>query len=128
MSRQTCPTAVPGAARRVLVVEDEPAIRALFAQVLRRDGHEVFEAEDGYAAVTLAATVTGPIDLVVTDVVMPRLHGPDAVEAIRGRMPTLKALYVSGYTAGAELGGEPLLEKPFGVDELLAAVRDLLEG
>jgi signal transduction histidine kinase/ActR/RegA family two-component response regulator len=122
-------------AGRVLVVEDEPAVRAAMRRMLERAGYEVAEASDGHHAIDEHATTD--IDLVVTDVVMPgSLNGADVAEHLRVRRPGLPVLFVTGYGAdllaqrGVSVDGitSSVLHKPFSEAELLAAVGAILDG
>ena len=119
----------PEISGRILVVDDDPAVRDITAQMLRQTGYEVVEAESGHAA--LAALARGEnYDLLVIDVAMPGLNGVETLRRARQQRPALRALYITGYAdiAGAELqiGGEPLLKKPFRLSDLTAAVRSTL--
>jgi PAS domain S-box-containing protein len=117
----------------VLVVEDEPTVRSLMCTVLRGHGYRVLEAEDGRAALERSAAEPGAIDLLVSDVVMPGLQGPELAERLRVCRPGLRVLHVSGYsdTAVARQGllgaGTPLLQKPFAPQALLRHVREVLD-
>ena len=115
---------------RVLVVDDDAAVREITVQMLRQAGYGVVEAESGQAA--LDALGRGEIyDLVVIDVAMPGLSGIETIRRARERWPALRALYITGYAdiAGAELqtGDDPMLKKPFRLTELTAAVRDAIK-
>jgi signal transduction histidine kinase/ActR/RegA family two-component response regulator len=128
-SRPSPQTVVPGG-RRVLVTEDEPAVRHATARILRDAGFEVFEAESGAEALRFAEERGSP-DLLVTDVMMPRMSGPDLVMRMRERRPSLPVLFVSGCSDAAErcqviAQGAPVLEKPFSQKELVERVRAML--
>jgi signal transduction histidine kinase/DNA-binding response OmpR family regulator len=118
----------------ILLVEDEEDVRSLAATLLRRKGYTVLAAESAADALSLCESHPGPIHLVLSDVVMPALSGPELVSRIRARRPDLKVLYMSGYTDDAigrhgVLGGDvPFLEKPFSNVGLTEAVRDVLDG
>ncbi len=84
---------------RVLVVEDEEAVRAMVVKALRQAGHEVIDADDGSAALVLALESVHPFDVVVSDVSLPGLSGPSLVAAVRARHPDIGILLISGYTA-----------------------------
>ncbi len=123
---------VPRRPARVLLVEDEPRVRRLMLDALRRDGHVVLEAGDGREALELAEAGAEPFDLLVTDVVMPRLGGRPVAEALRARQPGLQVLFVSGYPDDAMIQrgvlpeGADFLQKPFPPDALVRRVRELL--
>jgi PAS domain S-box-containing protein len=118
----------------VLVVEDEPEVRKLTASVLERGGYTVLVAGNGGEALLLCETYEGPIHLMVTDVVMPRMGGRQLAERLAPLRPGMKVLYTSGYTDDAivhhgMLEGEiTLLAKPFTPDALLRRVREVLDG
>ena len=113
-------------AGRILLVEDEPAVRLIAARILRKAGYEVLEGRDGEEGLRLAARELGQLDLLVTDVVMPQLSGPELATRIRALRPELPVIYCSGYMTGTltehlEIG-ETILAKPFTSAELLDAV------
>jgi CheY-like chemotaxis protein len=116
----------------VLVVEDEDAIRTLVRTILARRGYEVFVAADGHEALEIAARHGDRFDLLLTDVVMPRMNGAELAGRLREISPRVKVLYMSGYaeTAIAHQGrleeGVDLLEKPFDPNTLLERVRRAL--
>ena len=118
----------------VLVVDDEPAVRALVTRVLRRDGFVVLEADGPRAAIELAGAHAGDIDLVVTDVSMPEMNGVNMVERLLVDRPGLRVMYTSGYDRDglADVAQPPhearLLRKPFSVGDLVAAVREVVAG
>ena len=120
------PVTIPSTPGRetVLVVEDEPSIRAAARRVLASNGYRVLVAEDGAAAEQIAAREE--IDLLLTDVVMPGMGGRELAERLSG----LPVLFMSGYAEGPEgpPPSAPLLGKPFGADELLRAVRRVLDA
>ncbi|HXI21978.1 MAG TPA: response regulator, partial [Gemmatimonadales bacterium] len=116
----------------ILVVEDEPMVRNLICRTLRRAGYAVLEAEDGASGLAASRRHPGHVDLVVSDVVMPRMSGPELVEQLAGERPGLPVLFVSGYTdealteRGALAPGTEFLPKPFTPADLLARVGSLL--
>lgn len=116
--------------RVVLLVEDEAELRDLVRQVLEADGYTVLVARDGEEALQICGRQTGSIDLVVTDVLMPRMGGPELVKRLSQSQPAMKVLYISGYadekTASAYGFGGPLLRKPFSLDALAREVREML--
>jgi two-component system, cell cycle sensor histidine kinase and response regulator CckA len=117
----------------VLLCEDEDGVRHLIEVLLTARGYTVLAAADPRAALDLAAEREGPIDLLVTDVVMPGMSGPELVRRLDTLRPGLRTLFVSGYTAEALRGrttlpvGSAFLEKPFDEQSLLRAVRTLLD-
>jgi nitrogen-specific signal transduction histidine kinase len=123
-----------GGAETVLLVEDEAGVRAVARKTLRMKGYHVLEADGGRAALDLAATFGGPIDLLLTDVVMPGMAGTELAAQLAGIRPAVRVLYMSGYTddevfrAAAPLGGTAFIEKPFTPDRLARAVRATLDG
>lgn len=125
---------MPRGSEAVLLVEDEDAVRSLACHVLRSCGYTVLEADNGERAVQLAGDHRGPIDLVVSDVVMPHLGGRQLVERLSALRPTLKALFTSGYTDDAVvrhgvLGTDyAFLQKPYTPTALAQKVRDVLDG
>jgi signal transduction histidine kinase len=125
--------APPAPGRTILVSEDETAVRDLVALVLTAGGYHVLPAADGGEAVAVASSFEGPIDLLLTDVVMPRMGGIEADRRIRERRPGIRTLFMSGYNEDfllPEEAGSPaaLISKPFDPDELLARVREALEA
>jgi len=119
------------AAATILLVEDDPMIRALVSQTLEMKGYKVLAADDGWEAVQLARKYDGPIDLLFTDVVMPGLGGAELAVAVRELYPEINMLFMSGYsrTQVTEEGVPPdaaLLEKPFTPDKVISMVHNLL--
>jgi PAS domain S-box-containing protein len=120
-----------GGNERILLVEDEPVVRSLLGAMLRDRGYEVVEAEDGEAALELAAT--GEFDLLVSDFVLSKMNGPDLASRLRARRPELRTLFMSGYTSHTMLDEArldcdfPFLQKPFSGDTLAAKIREVLE-
>jgi PAS domain S-box-containing protein len=117
----------------VLLVEDNEVVRRLARSVLADAGYDVVAAETPQRALEIAAAA-GPIDLVVTDVVMPGMNGRDLADELRRQQPDLRILFTSGFTDDVVLSpgtlqdGTSFLQKPFGVDELQRKVRELLES
>jgi CheY-like chemotaxis protein len=117
----------------VLVVEDEDGIRHLAREFLERCGYTVLEARDGDEALRLGETYPSPIHLMVTDVIMPQMSGPNLAERVALLRPDLKVLYMSGYTDDAiiqygGLGqGTAFLQKPFTPDTLACKIREVLD-
>ncbi|HEX6064958.1 MAG TPA: PAS domain S-box protein [Longimicrobiales bacterium] len=123
------------AAVTILVAEDESAVRALTCRILRKKGYHVLEARDGREAVEVASRHDGNINLLVTDVIMPNMGGRELSETLRGVMPDVKVLFMSGYTDDQLLqrgvlqsGTGNFLEKPFTPDGLARKVREVLDS
>jgi two-component system, cell cycle sensor histidine kinase and response regulator CckA len=126
-------SAAVGGAETVLLVEDEPRVRQLVRAVLRSRGYTVLDAGDGVEALRVASGYEGPIDLLVTDVVMPQLSGRALGEHLTALRPTLKVLYLSGHTDDTVVRHgvhqtAAFLQKPFTPDALAAKVRAVLAG
>lgn len=116
----------------ILLVEDEPRLRAITAEVLREEGYEVLLADSGLEAIRVVEQSDKTIDLVVTDMVMPHMSGRVAVEKILTVRPDLKVLFISGYAASTSADGGvderfPFLAKPYTREALLESVRALLD-
>jgi two-component system cell cycle sensor histidine kinase/response regulator CckA len=118
----------------VLLVEDEEIVRKLVRDTLRRSGYNVVEAEDGAEAMRICEGREEPVDIVVTDVVMPNMTGPELIERLTLVQPELKVLFVSGYTDGRVVqrglvdSSTDLLMKPFTPNLLARKVRELLDS
>ena len=112
----------------ILLVEDEPAVRQLFATALSRAGYTVFEARNGEEAVTVFDDHADDIDLLLTDMRMPYMGGAELAHHLRGRRRSLKLLCISGYPGNLdpELAMD-FLAKPFSRDVLLKKVREILD-
>ncbi len=125
---------VPGGAETILLAEDDDAVRELTRGILRRYGYRVMAARNAGEALLLAEQHAGPIHLLLTDVVMPYLSGPELVQRLAPLRPGMRVVYMSGYTAGhigrrdSVLPGEVLVTKPFTVEELARAVRGALDA
>jgi PAS domain S-box-containing protein len=121
-----------GGREKVLLVEDEPAVREATRALLARLGYQVLVARDGADALALADTHAARIDLLLTDVVMPGLNGRQLAERLLARRPGLAVVYMSGYTeevvdqAGVLEEGLILVQKPYQPEELAAALRQAL--
>lgn len=113
----------------VLVVDDEEMIRTLVRSLLEANGYRVVEAENGHRATELAAD---DLDLLITDVRMPGLTGPDLARKLRAERPHLPIIFISGYVGDVVMDENPAcrkteyLSKPFGLPSMLAAVGRLL--
>jgi signal transduction histidine kinase/CheY-like chemotaxis protein len=117
----------------ILLVEDEDAVRLFSARALRNKGYKVIEARSGEAALVIMGQDGEPIDLLITDVVMPEMDGPALVEEVRSRRPDMKVIFISGYAESAfrqrASDGTMLhfLAKPFSLKQLATKVKDVLE-
>jgi PAS domain S-box-containing protein len=126
------PPLAVGGHETLLLVEDEAAVRRLASSVLRGLGYRVLEAEHGQAALDLARGTGQAIDLVITDVVMPGLSGPETAAALGKILPGSRVLYISGYPqdelkrTGLRLLTHQLLAKPFTPEQLARRVREAL--
>jgi PAS domain S-box-containing protein len=132
------PTATAVAAPRpgdetILLVEDETVVRHLVAEILENTGYTVMQAGDGPSALELLRRHSSKLDLLVTDVVMPGMSGPEVAQAVTSMRPGTQVLYTSGYTDSA-IGhhgvlepGIAFLQKPFSADDLTRKVRALLD-
>jgi two-component system, cell cycle sensor histidine kinase and response regulator CckA len=121
------------ASGKILLVEDEPAVRTLVGQVLQMSGYEVIEAAHGFEALQKIETLFSPPDLILTDVVMPQMSGIDLIHQIHQRHPNIKVLYMSGYSDHHALKhnvltGIAFLQKPFTPVGLTDAVRHAIQG
>jgi CheY-like chemotaxis protein len=113
----------------VLLVEDEASILRFTSEWLRELGYTVLTAPNGQVALERAAQHEGRIDIVVSDVVMPRLGGPELLHRLRQTRPEARWLFISGYVeANALPAGAALLSKPFEMADLAARVRQLLDN
>jgi CheY-like chemotaxis protein len=124
----------PGGSETVLVVEDDPAVKEIIRQALERLGYRVLVSSDATEALAAAEAHVGRLPLLVSDIRLPGLAGPELAALLRPKHPGLRVLYVSGY-AGDEMIQRGLLEtdeafqaKPFSADDLARRVRSLLDG
>ena len=122
----------PRGTETVLLVEDDGDVREFVRDVLRAHGYDVIPAVDGAQALSLIEQHAGPIHLVVTDVIMPRMMGSEVAARITALRPSIKVLYISGYPGDAIVKqGVPeqaFVQKPFSVATLARRVRALLDG
>jgi two-component system, cell cycle sensor histidine kinase and response regulator CckA len=118
----------------LLVVDDEPIVRAYSARMLTAEGFAVTEAEDGAQALRVVEDRGVPFDLVIADVLMPRMTGAELAEALLSRHPAQPILLMSGYPPADLLARNiqtprlPLLQKPFTPEALVEAVQAVLRG
>ena len=117
---------------RILVIDDEDVVRMLVMEILDAAGYAVSGAESAERALTLLETTD--FDLVVSDVVMPGMSGPEVAQAVTSMRPGTQVLYISGYTDsavgnhGVLESGIAFLQKPFNADELSRKVREVLDS
>jgi PAS domain S-box-containing protein len=125
---------VPSGTETILLTEDEEGVRKLTRLVLERSGYTVHEACDGEEALRIGERDGATMQLLITDVVMPNMSGPQLAERLRRLRPGLKVLYLSGYTDDAVVrhgileGEAPFLQKPFSPDALAHKVREVLDA
>jgi two-component system cell cycle sensor histidine kinase/response regulator CckA len=118
----------------LLLVEDDPDVRASVRRMLERQGYKVIEAEDGVDAVRVATAHTGDIDLVITDLMMPRLSGRELMGLLNASHPDTPVLFMSGYTddevvrRGLLDSHHEFIQKPFSLDDLVRAVQHMLQS
>jgi two-component system, cell cycle sensor histidine kinase and response regulator CckA len=116
----------------ILLVEDEEPLRKLCTEFLEQLGYRMLTASNAKEAVALVEGYSGKIDLLITDVVMPGLPGPELAEALLALRPDLKVIFISGYAAGSLAPdgilkpGTVLVNKPFTIRALTAKLREVL--
>jgi len=125
------PPCVSEAGCNILVVDDERAVRRYAARILQQDGHTVYEAADGAEALDLIERDTIPAELVVSDIIMPRLNGVELMKALAVTHPGVPVILMSAYAQGelSEMGVVApcgVVPKPFGAERLLQEVRQCL--
>jgi len=117
----------------ILLVEDEDVLRALICKILEMHGYTVLEARNGGESLLICEQHKGPIHLMVTDVVMPKMNGPSLAERLAQLRPDMKVIYMSGYTdniiihRGVQDLSTAFLQKPFTPDALARKVREVLD-
>jgi PAS domain S-box-containing protein len=126
------PLATAGGTETILIAEDAPGVRGVVHEVLKRQGYTVLASPDGKSALALAAGHSGPIHLLITDVIMPEMSGRQLADRMREIRPDVKVLFVSGYTDDAIVRhgilepGIAFLQKPFSPTALARKVREVL--
>jgi CheY-like chemotaxis protein len=125
---------MPCGSELVLLVEDEDTVRRLARSFLENRGYRVLEARHGAEALALCKNRLKPIDLLLTDIVMPEMGGRELAEHTAALYPNMKVLFMSGYTddalvrEGIKVLGTPFLQKPFTLQELARTVREVLDA
>jgi CheY-like chemotaxis protein len=128
------PERMPGGDETILIVEDDNSVRVLAAEVLKHLGYNVIEAKNGIEAMELGQKLSQPIDLLITDLIMPKINGVELSHQLKSLMPSLKVLYISGYSDTAIIHqgfltpGLPYLQKPFRPTTLAHKVREIIIG
>jgi len=129
---EVAPARASTASETVLLVEDDERVRALVRSILKKGGYRVLEAEHAEAAAEISSAHQGPIDLLLTDVVMPGRNGRELAEQVVRSRPSIRVLFMSGYSndavmmRGVHITDAQFIQKPFTIDELSTKVRDVL--
>ncbi len=115
---------------RILVMEDEDQLRTMLQEMLRRVGHEVVTAPDGRAGIALYSR--DPVDVVITDIMMPNQDGFEAIQELCFNSPSVKIIAITGWglhllPVAYDLGAFRVLEKPFKKEDILKAVEEAME-
>jgi DNA-binding NtrC family response regulator len=124
---------LPRGDETILIVEDNDEVRKVTGRILRMQGFKVLEASNPNAAFSTCNQHEGPIHLMITDVVMPDMNGPDLAKRIISQYPEMKVLYMSGYVKnfisyqGILEEGIEYIQKPFTVNDLAKKVREVLD-
>ena len=124
---------VPGGHETVLLTEDDSLVRSLLSDVLGQAGYDLLEAPDGPSALALAAQHRGPIQLLISDIVMPGMSGTELADLLTATRPETHVLWISGYAQSAIVeqtsarAGASLLMKPFTGDQILSRIREILD-
>lgn len=119
-------------AETILVVEDAEVIRKMVCAMLAQGGYTVIEAADGHEALRVLEVQSGPVHLVLTDMIMPRMNGTELARRVSQRHPNLPIIFMSGYNddpvvRGVERGGSIFLAKPFTASALAEKIRQALD-
>jgi CheY-like chemotaxis protein/two-component sensor histidine kinase len=128
--RGALPATPAGGSECILLVEDQDGLRTLMCDILERHGYKVITAKNGREALQLAARHTERIDLMITDVVMPKLGGQEVANALPASHPEARVLYMSGYVENIHellAQGQAFIDKPFSPEDLLQKVRQVLD-
>jgi two-component system, cell cycle sensor histidine kinase and response regulator CckA len=125
------PESIPPVRATILVVDDEAGVRVMIARMLSLAGYSVISAQSGEEALTIVKDYAAPIDLVLTDVRMPEMTGPQMVEELLKQRPEIRVMYMSAYSrdvlpAGAQDTDIPFLTKPFTMRTLALSIGETL--
>ncbi len=112
--------------KMIMVVDDTEIVLTTVAAALRRTGYSVLEAHSGREALSLARNQPEPVDLLITDVVLPQVRGPEIARQLKTCYPKMKILFMSGYPQRSLAVEGPFLPKPFTATRLLAKVEEVL--
>jgi len=116
----------------ILIVEDDPEVRRLVCEILRSKGYQVLESTRGDEAIRIAGNFSGPLPLMIADVILPEMSGPDVVRKVKETRPGIRTIFISGYTDEAVLRhgmlepGTAFLSKPFVPEDLARKVKEVL--
>jgi two-component system cell cycle sensor histidine kinase/response regulator CckA len=125
---------MPSLRLRALVVDDNDIVRSVTVAMLERQGFDVIDADGPWEALELARGLDEPVDLLLTDVVMPQMNGLELADVLAERWPGLSVIYTSGHAdvsiigPGAGLAGAVFVPKPFSLEDLARATRDAAAG
>jgi two-component system, cell cycle sensor histidine kinase and response regulator CckA len=122
--------------KTILLVEDEDMLRGLIRELLEIKGYQVLEASQGVEAIDVLKRNGEPVDLLLTDVVMPHMSGSELATELRRTLPELKVIFMSGYTGSnnaaihksLEMPGVAFLQKPFRLNALISQVEGLIQA
>jgi signal transduction histidine kinase/ActR/RegA family two-component response regulator len=126
------PPIIPDGSETILVAEDEAGVRELACQFLRVKGYTVLEAKDGQEALEIAAQHSGAIDLILSDMIMPKMNGGELAVRLKAIRPQIRVAFMSGYSEfsrgdmGHDFASAPVLQKPFSPATLVGIVREAL--
>ena len=116
-----------------MIVEDDQEVRSFNCEILQSLGYRVFDAPDGIEALKLIEIIDQTIDLVISDVVMPKMRGRELANKISEKYPKIKVLFISGYSDnqiaqnGILISGIHFLQKPYSIEKLAKKVREILD-
>lgn len=133
-SQQSKPQSPQNGTETILLVEDESAVRNIVRIVLTRYGYKVLEASNGNEALEIVRTYDQPIQMLLTDVVMPGMHGPEVAIALVNKIPSIRVIFMSGYVDDARTregladATTSFIQKPFSSEDLAHKVRAVLDG